>query len=196
MFKKAISALSFAAAAFGLAAFSAPAAACTNTVDSWDCIHTPGGDEKQVSATYSGSATLSHWFTGTFWCNDVQAKGSVTIDDPSSGHATLRITGFDSSNSTSNAKCSAVGFNDFDWVGSHDGIGSPNSEFDTTPVNFEVYTPRITYSGITVCQDSVTVVYQNDGAGGSSFSFDDVISGWAGNCSIEGKLDNANYSAH
>lgn len=196
MRQKFLSHLAFIAAVFATTTFSAPAAACSDTANQWDCIHDGSGTYPTsiTGVEYRGSGTLSHWYTGTLWCNGLRASLDLAI---SNGTLSVDVTDFDASASTSSAKCPHITFSNFNWSGSDAGSGSPTSSTDTTPVKISVGTVVVSYQGTVVCSDSsVDETIQNDGAGGSLFDFDTFTSGWGGDCSIDGTLTNSTISVH
>lgn len=192
MFKKMVPGVFLISMAFGITAFSSPALACPDTQD-WDCFHTSAGSSTSVSnQQFSGSGTLSHWYTGTIACDDVVAIWDGFIW---SGDLYIAVTGFDTSNS-SNTDCADLSFSNFNWNEMLSAPSWPTSETDIVAVMLTLSTPTISYLGTQVCQDDVHLTYANDGAGGSSVDIDTSISGWAGSCSLDATMYNSTVSVH
>lgn len=203
MYKKTVSGLSFLAAAFGLAAFSAPASAgdCdpNNAVSGgWQCL------EKEISPgtyaditdtgwngpyTFRGDASLSHWAVGSMDCI-LTATGDVRMDT-TADEVGIRVTSLTSGGT--DPDCSNVTFGgltlNYTVPGTND-VHDPDSgsTTDTSTNKLTVY-----YNGVYICEDYVTLTFGNDinhvnKDGPSYFAFDDSISGWLGSCNIEGTL--------
>lgn len=198
---KSISNIALAATALGTVAFSAPANACTNTSGQWDCVEVAGYDTTGVmGVVYTGSFTMSHWYTGTIDCDDARATLDMTID--ANDDLQVPVAELDASWS-SNAWCANASYSS-DWVGYDDssdsdaGIDSTRAPTAVTdPVTGEFRTFVLTYSGTQICNDALPFTFQNDGFGGSSFDFNASISGMlGGNCTIDGTLTHSAIQAY
>lgn len=194
MFRMFCSGFALIISALGMSVFSAPATACTDTTDAWDCIHDGGNSITSVSGvSFSGSSTFYYWYTGSIGCDDVRAVVDVMVN--TDGSSDLAIKSFDASNST-DPGCANFTYHEFDWTGSHDGAGSPSSETDTIHAAYEVGTVVIQLVDTEICRDSVSMAFGNDGLGGSDLMVNDTFSGWAGSCNWIVNLTNSYISMH
>lgn len=193
MFTKTISSFSLAAAALGMAALSTPAAACTDTSGQWDCIHDGGSSVSSVSgARYRGGTTISHWYSGTVWCDSAEVPIDLAING---GALDIGVDWLDFSSSL-DPSCANFVFSNLTWTGSFGGAGSPASETDTAIVATTISTPVVKYNGVTICQGSLGTTLNNDGTGGSYIVLGPTMSGWAGTCTFDSTLYNGSISAH
>lgn len=198
MFTSTYSGLSLVAAAFYVAALSAPAYAHCNDPDGagWQCLMINGTDytdQGPQSVTYAGPSTLSHWALGTLNCTLI-AGADIAVSHGNNS-ASFEVQSLASSGSTS---CGNLSFDNFPLVVDFGYNGDPYPRYTsgTTETSNDVLKIYHTSTGSTpICEGPIAITFSNDGNGGSSISISQVIPGWFGSCTFSATLTNASVEA-
>lgn len=172
-----LSVLALLASLSGLALYSAPAAACTDTSE-WDCFHlSPTTWTTSINGVqFTGSMTVTSLLLPPTVCDVVAEVDGHII----SGNLYMAVTDFYTTNPP---YCTLVMFGNFDWVGALSGAGgSPTSDTDTTPFQITISTPTVVTPP---CSGNILATIANDGSGGSTLTVNQALSG---GCFINGTL--------
>lgn len=201
MFGRKISGMLKVVVALGSLISAVPAsAACGTNTSGWDCLYINGnnvtdqglqganGAKGAIGTSplaYSGTYSLSHWIIGTQNCT-LTADGYAEVD-------TVNDIGqfeFAAYSSTGSTGCSAITFGGFPFVFDLASTHAPSPYTApyvvTSTGNLEIY--HASWGTTAICDDSLDHTFQNDGVGGISYSFSQIMAGYFGDCYISGTL--------